>query len=927
MVGLHMSDDEVGLNLSMRGELLGEVTLRRASMLLLLTASALSLICFACGSESGSKIVAGDAFRWGPGHPRQNQDGGGQLMNDSALPDGLGGSETSDDGVALNDLAQTGDGALPDLSADGFQQGLDVGDDQAMEEVIEVPIEDVECHFIPEVGVFSPVLECFWDDPEEKVNFNDVVMAPVVANLTDDNHDGVVDLKDTPDVAFLTYRREEDGCCNSPSVLRVVSGSCQGALEVQGGDEARLHEHFYIASPTMDNSSGLAIGDIDNDGKPEIVAMKVGGGTVAYSEVRYDSFPPTVLGASEWTLVGAVDEVTALSGADEFDAAGVTSSTASSRILLDWKFVGEGAIAIPAVKVIVYARVQGNPAALRAVLVSGSKEALSDPVEMLPAQGWQRLVFQFTRNPLSSDKLWKAANLAALQVGIEHSGPTGVQLDVSKLDVVVGWLAEEWQSVHPKGADILTAVQPAIADLDKDGKAEVVVGRVVLNGADGTKLWKGTAGLGTNSFFGPIGSAADLDLDGQLEVFAGNSMYSAAGETLWSYDYGSDGSGCNAQGYPCDGFNATGNFDDDDFGELAVIRRGVLYILEHSGELLARIVLPGDNCSYNEGGPPTVADFDGDEFPEVGVAGADFYVVFDLECCAALPQCTEVKADAPQCAGPGIRWQVPNFDCSSRVTGSSVFDFEGDGQAEVIYNDEQLFRIFRGTDGEILFEEGNLSHTRLEYPLVADTDNDGNAEIVIVENGKSGYDHIPIQIWGDAQNRWVPTRRIWNQHTYHITNITEVGLLPEGGEEPNWLVYNNYRQNLPDFEPFLAPDLQVEMLAPENENCGSSVTLKAKVCNLGELWVPPGVSVLFFDGATQLPLECQESSTAVKVQLEPGQCVVSHCTTGWAGGPGETKVVRICVDGFDYSCMGPGIYNECDEANNAEDQYLTTCLL
>ena len=893
----------------------------------LLTILYMATAILSCSSETTTQIVGGDDFRWGPGNPRQNSDGSGEGSGDGLLSDGHGGAN---DGLLPSDVLNAGDGFVDGdggLLPDGKLPGDDAESDTTTVEVIEVPVEDVECHYIPEVGVFSPVLECFWDDPEEKVKHNDVVMAPVVANLTDDNHDGLVDLKDTPDVAFLTYRREEDGCCNSPSVLRVVSGSCQGALEVQGGDEARLHEHFYIASPTMDNSGGLAIGDIDGDGRPEIVAMKVGGGTVAFSEVRYDVFAPNALVASDWTLVGAADEVAALAGPDEFDAAGVTSIVTSSRVLLAWDFVGPGAIAVPAVKVIVYARVQSNPGALRAVLVAGGSEALSEPMELLPAQGWQRLVFEFTRNPLSGDKFWKAGDLAALQVGFEHSGPAGVQLDVSKLEVVVGWVAEEWQSAHPKGTDILTAVQPAIVDLEKDGVAEVLVGRVVLAGSDGSLKWKGTAGLGTNSFFGPIGSAADLDLDGQLEVFAGNTMYNAAGDILWSYAYGSSGSGCNAQGYPCDGFNATGNFDGDDYGELVIIRRGVLYILQHTGDLLAEITLPGDDCKYNEGGPPTVADFDGDGIPEVGVAGADFYVVFDLECCAALPQCNAVKADSPQCTGPGIRWQVPNFDCSSRVTGSSVFDFEGDGQAEVIYNDEKMFRIFRGSDGVVLFENGNLSHTRLEYPLVADTDNDGNAEIVIVENGKAGYDHVPLQIWGDAQNRWVPTRRIWNQHTYHITNITELGLLPAGGEEPNWLVYNNYRQNLPDFDPFLAPDLQVEMLAPEYENCGSQVTLRAKVCNLGELWVPPGVSVLFFDGATGLPLECQEASTSVKVQLEPGQCVVTQCTAGWAGGPGETKAVRACVDGFDFNCAGPGIYNECSEDNNAADQYVTACAI
>ena len=38
-----------------------------------------------------------------------------------------------------------------------------------------------------------------------------------------------------------------------------------------------------------------------------------------------------------------------------------------------------------------------------------------------------------------------------------------------------------------------------------------------------------------------------------------------------------------------------------------------------------QIDIPIDDCSRNEGGPPTVADFDGDGEPEIGAAGADFY--------------------------------------------------------------------------------------------------------------------------------------------------------------------------------------------------------------------------------------------------------------------------------------------------------------
>ncbi len=208
---------------------------------------------------------------------------------------------------------------------------------------------------------------------------------------------------------------------------------------------------------------------------------------------------------------------------------------------------------------------------------------------------------------------------------------------------------------------------------------------------------------------------------------------------------------------------------------------------------------------------------------------------------------------------------------------------------------------------------------------MADSDGDGNAEIVIVENGKAGYDHVPLQLWGDAQNRWVPTRRIWNQHTYHITNITELGLLPPGGEQPNWLIYNNYRQNLPDFDPFLAPDLAAEMLAPSTGSCPEALELRAKVCNLGQLWAPPGVSVFFLDGASEQALTCDEPSVT-PVTLEPGQCVVTSCTVPWVGSQGESKVVRVCVDAFDFACTGPGIYNECNEENNGSDMTVSGCM-
>src|SRR5690606_25266418 len=125
---------------------------------------------------------------------------------------------------------------------------------------------------------------------------------------------------------------------------------------------------------------------------------------------------------------------------------------------------------------------------------------------------------------------------------------------------------------------------------------------------------------------------------------------------------------------------------------------------------------PNPCCAANEdsagctrgGGPPTIARFDGDEYPDVALAGGIGYVVFDGR---ALMDGSPVE---------NVRlWLQPTVDCSSANTGSSVFDFDGDGVAEVVYADEETLHIYAGPTGEPLFETCSTNGTLYEYPLVA----------------------------------------------------------------------------------------------------------------------------------------------------------------------------------------------------------------
>ncbi|HET9315695.1 MAG TPA: FG-GAP-like repeat-containing protein, partial [Vicinamibacteria bacterium] len=346
---------------------------------------------------------------------------------------------------------------------------------------------------------------------------------------------------------------------------------------------------------------------------------------------------------------------------------------------------------------------------------------------------------------------------------------------------------------------------PALADLDGDGTSEIVIGKQVLN-ANGTLRWTGTGGR--TDAYAQLSLVADLDMDGTPEVVAGSTAYRANGSIYW-----------RVTTIP-DGFNAIGNFDADPFPEIVVVAAGQVRLLEHTGAVKwGPVPIPGGGS----GGPPTVADFDGDGQPEIGVAGSTRYAVFETN--------------------GSVKWQSTTQDGSSNRTGSSVFDFEGDGSAEVVYADEVNLRVYRGSDGTILFETRMGSSTAVEYPIVADVDADGHAEIVAVGSaatpGRTG-----LYVFGDGHDRWVATRRIWNQHTYHVDNVRDDATIP-AHEVASWSTHNTYRQNLQPGGCLSAlPDLVAGHL---RVTAGSERLLAARVGNAGNNLAPP-MPVAFYDG-------------------------------------------------------------------------------
>ena len=285
-----------------------------------------------------------------------------------------------------------------------------------------------------------------------------------------------------------------------------------------------------------------------------------------------------------------------------------------------------------------------------------------------------------------------------------------------------------WQTASTFGAGLCDWAGPSIHDLDDDGIPEILFYGNVYD-ANGNALDE-SLGAGPATSTGYIPIAADIDGDGQVELLTGTEIYvwdrtnkkwapkqalpGGAGH-LAVADFGTYTNGQNDRAHL------------DGIAEIVLIRAGVAHVYALDGREVFTANLQGTTAG--NGGPPTVADFDGDGRAEFASAGATAYAVFDPDCTGA-PDPAYCKSMTTN----GVLWADVSQDLSSNVTGSSVFDFDGDGRAEVVYGDECFTRVYDGLTGKVVYSRYRTSCTWYENPVIADVDADFNAEIVSTSN-------------------------------------------------------------------------------------------------------------------------------------------------------------------------------------------------
>ena len=479
----------------------------------------------------------------------------------------------------------------------------------------------------------------------------------------------------------------------------------------------------------------------------------------------------------------------------------------------------------------------------------------------------------------------------------------------------------------------------AVADMDGDGAPEVAYSNTVFTTRNGglTKLTSVSGAKGGGSTRA-LTTFANIDGVAGMELVAGKTAYQfvdgspPALKQLWH------NSGLN------DGFPGTGDFDKDGAPEIVLVANGQLLILNGADGTVRAGPTPLPDVGH--GGPPTIADFDGDGVPEIGTAQKNYYTVWEVDF---------TKPDAADRLT--LKWQTQNHDLSSSVTGSTVFDFEGDGRAEVIYADECFLWVYDGETGSVRFAALTSSFTGTETSLVADVDGDGHAEIVMISNrinpNQSGWKcniapwnqpdpngdrpawvaptgevaYSGITVWGDKANSWVGTRTLWNQHTYHVSNICSgkdsacsdnentYGWIPSV-ETPNWTVgwLNNFRQNVQEAGLFDAPDATVSLSA----RCSVHVKLTAALRNLGQAVLPAGVRVGLYVNRTGTWLKFAEVSSPGP--LFPGQLSNIEYQSTAADNVTSKDTFKAVVEPSNDT------FNECRTDNNESSSTVVTCI-
>lgn len=459
----------------------------------------LSLLVCGCSETGLSSSSDGNGVRDGDGS------GGDQGDNDGNRDEECNGIDDDGDGQV--------DEGFPDTDGDGIADCLDDECDLLLDAGGPVSIDE-DC-LAPDQVVTDPWdvrIEWQWTGLAANPAVSNVIMTPVVGNLTDTDGDGDIDTDDTPDVAFVAF----SNFGISSGTLVVVPGV--------GGTER-------WSSAGWNGGGGIALADVDGDGLTDVVGFDASGRPRA---VSHD-------GRDLWTASSTVGTTYPQATVADIDGDGQAEVIADTLILDGLTGAIEQSLTISS----------GIPYRLPAV---------AD----LDLDGEQEVILGNTVYRANGDRWWSSSVTGGY-------GHWAAILDAdgdpeAEVAMVGGGRLAIYEHDGTERTNVAAGGTqpgaPCVADFDGDGEAEIAWGSsntVNLYELDGTRRW--SAAVDDSSGLASC-SGYDVDGDGAFEVLfadqntfhifdgiTGAVRYSQGGHasgTLWEYpsvaDLDNDGS-------------------------------------------------------------------------------------------------------------------------------------------------------------------------------------------------------------------------------------------------------------------------------------------------------------------------------------------------------------------------------------------------